>query len=315
MPLKSITIEVAESRDTGFVSDVLFELGALSVSISDLHQGTAAEDPIYGQPPQDTVSLSTAIGQSVWRNARITALFPLSVDSEALLMTIGTEFGLEQTPTMRIYSEVFEDKSPAEWVAQVQSSFQPICLGKLTITFPWHPREAGVANVVLEPGMTFGTGEHATTQLCARWVIENVRKGMEVLDFGTGSGVLAIVAAVMEDVRAVGVDLDADALQVARANAERNGVADRVSIYENKDEPEGREYDLVVANIMAGPLKSLADRLVSRLKPGGMIGVSGVLVGQAEEMRAWYGERGIWIENAAVDCEWVLLVGRKMGKR
>lgn len=312
MPLQSITVEVSGDTDSAFVSDVLFELGALSVSTSDLHRGTSSEEPIYGEPPQNSISPSEPSKPTFWRHARITALFPLSVDSEALLMTIATDFRLPQTPTLRIFSEPFDDKTPAEWVAHAQASFQPIVLGRAAISFPWHPPVPDVLNVVLEPGLAFGTGEHATTQLCARWLLDAVSPGTELLDFGTGSGVLAILAAKLEDsATVVGVDIDPDTLPVARANAKRNGVETRVLFYENREEPEGSLYDVVVANILAGPLKTLADRLVSRLKVGGRIALSGILVSQAEEMKVWYRQRGVVMDNAAVDSEWVLLVGTK----
>lgn len=313
MPLQSITVEVSGDTDAAFVSDVLFELGALSVSTSDLHRGTSSEEPIYAEPPQNSITPSEpSKPPTLWHHARVTALFPLSVDSEALLMTIATDFRLPQTPTLRIHSEPFDDKTPVEWVAHAQASFKPIVLGRIAISFPWHTPVPGVLNVVLEPGLPFGTGEHATTQLCARWLLNAVSPGTELLDFGTGSGVLAILAAMLEDTAtAVGVDIDPDALPVAWRNAKRNCVENRVSFYENREEPEGSFYDVVVANVLAGPLKMLADRLVSRTRVGGRIALSGILISQAEEMKEWYGQRGVVMDNAAVDSEWVLLVGTK----
>lgn len=311
-PLHAITVEVSGGSDAAFVSDVLFELGALSVSTSDLHQGTHAEDPIYAEPPQDSVTPSQSRAPSFWSDARIIALFPLSVDREAILMTIATDFRLPQSPTLHMYSEQFKDNVPAEWVAHAQVSFRPIVLGRAAIIFPRHPQVPGVLNVLLEAGMAFGTGEHATTQLCALWLLETVSPGTEVLDYGAGSGVLAILAAVLEDdVTAVGVDIDPDAVKVARSNAARNGVEKRVCFYTNLAEPRGRLYDMVVANILAGPLKSLADHLISKIKVGGQIALSSLLLSQAEDLTEWYNRRGVVMHNAAVDSEWVLLVGTK----
>lgn len=307
-----MTVEVEDEADTEFIFNALFELGAASVSTTDLHQGTADEDPLYGEPPQSGVLISSPPSLTPWKHARITALFPLRKPSDTLLMTIASALSLPATPKLRMYTEPFQDRPTAEWIAAARAFLRPVPLGRAAIVFPWDDPIPGAVNVVLDPGMAFGTGEHATTQLCARWIIDVVAPGTQVLDFGTGSGVLAILSVMLQErVSAVGVDIDPDAVRVARSNAERNKVQDRVHFCENGEEPEGKLYDTVVANILAGPLKLLAEGLVSKLKVGGRIALSGVIVSQAEEMRRWYESFGVEMENASVDGGWVLLVGKK----
>lgn len=312
MPLQQVTVTLTSDVDAAFVSDVLFELGAHSVSVQDRFHGTEQEQPIYGSPLKQSVHNSWASASSLWRNASIKALFPLSTDIEELIMNLATDFNLPQTPTFALTADVFDDKDPDTWVKLVQESFKPIHLGNACISFPWHEPAPGALNVQLEPGMAFGTGEHATTQLCVRWLQTSMRDNMKVLDYGTGSGVLAIFAVLLADnVTACGVDLDPDAVPVAKANAKRNGVGDRIEFFVNADEPLGVQYDCVVANIMALPLMDLAELLVSRLKSGGRIALSGILTSQAREVMECYSRFGVVMSNASSDSGWVILDGVK----
>lgn len=312
MPLRSLTVSVGPDCDAGYVSDVLFELGALSVSVSDLLRGQPGEQSLYGEPPTGSVEATSTQKTPFWSRAQVTALFPFVSNIEGLLMSIAADFELPETPTFSVQSEVFDDKDPDTWVRLVQESFKPIQIGDAWIMFPWHTPRPGALVVQLEPGLAFGTGEHATTQLCIRWLQSAVRPGMRILDFGCGSGVLALFAVMLADnCTALGVDLDASAIQVAVGNAKRNHAEEKLHFCVNADEPEGETYDIVVANILAQPLRSLAPRLISRMKQSGRIALSGVLASQASELSDWYGERGVQMENAAVDSGWALLVGVK----
>lgn len=316
MPLKAFCIEISDNTDACFVSDVLFELGALSVTTTDLHSGTAKEQLIFGEPtqPTDTITSTTPpLQPAIWNHARVVALFPVSTDMESITMTIASDFNLAQTPTLRIHTELFDDKTPEYWVQIFQQQLQPIILGSCAITFPWREPLQGVRNVVLEPGLAFGTGEHATTQLCARWLQQTVRRGDRVLDVGSGSGVLALIAVMSEEgIRAVGLDIDAEAVRVGRENAKKNGVEEMVRFCEKWEEVGSGVYDVIVANILAGILMGMAEVLVRRMGEGGRIGLSGILLEQAEEVCERFREKGVVMENAEVQDGWVLLVGSKM---
>lgn len=310
MPLKAIHVEVTDENLSKLLYDVLFEMGALSVSITDLHSGGALEQPIFSEPPPNNWQQFTTLRP--WKNARIVAMYPQSTDVESLIMYIATNFELASTPSVRMKADSVEEKSPDDWVRHVQQNFQPIDLGRVRISFPWHPRRTDVIDVRVEPGAAFGTGEHPTTQLCASWLIQTTAPNMSVLDFGCGSGVLAIIATLLaKNVTAVGIDIDPDAVQVAHHNAVLNDVTDRTSFFHNDNEPQHRLYDIVVANILARQLKDLAEHLTSRLKPGGLIALSGIIVSQAPQLIEWYSQFGVTLQDANVSSGWAVVVGRK----
>lgn len=317
MPLNAINISITDDVvSSTFVSDVLFELGALSVSTSDLDAGQPNEEPIYSEPPPPTWEQPKAT--KAWKNSKITALYPLTTDVQSLVMIIGTEFDLNETPTLSIYADTFDEKTPEEWIRQVQASFKPVVLDKVRISFPWHSTQKGIIDIKIEPGAAFGTGEHATTQMCLMWLQKIMHQNSRirsVLDFGTGSGVLAIGACKLSEQRsvsAVGVEIDPMALNAARQNAVLNQLdGSQLNFYENKDEPSNNVYDVVVANILARPLKELAPLLVSRLRKGGFIAMSGVLITQAPQLIQHYAKFGISMYDAQVKDGWALVVGRK----
>lgn len=286
MPFTAIQVSVQDDSEASDLSDILFEMGALSVDISAASEAHTA-----------------------WR---ICALYPLSVNVESMLMIVATHFNLPATPTRTIRAEVFDEKSAAHWMRQAQESFQPIELGRVRISFPWHETRSDMVDVQLDPGIAFGTGEHTTTQLCLSWLDRTLLPGASVLDFGTGTGVLAIAACMLRrDVCAVGVDVDAEAVRIARKNAARNRVDSCTDFFENQHEPDGRVYDVVVANILAPPLKALAPHLAKRLKRGGFIALSGLLVSQGPQVIECYARCGISLHDVRVKNDWALLVGMK----
>lgn len=310
MPLNAIHVSVTGSDLASFVSDVLFEMGALSVSTSDLYAGTPKENPIFIQPVDP--SEITTVEFTPWQNAKITALYPLSFDPEQIIMSIATHFQLSSTPTFSITSEQFDEKTPAEWISVVQENFQPIELGRVRISFPWHEPRNDLIDVRLKPGIAFGTGEHVSTQLCVSWLSRVVEPSQAVLDFGCGSGVLSITAVMLaKDVSAVGVDIDHTSVGVALQNAQLNNVENIAQFFHNDDEPFGCTYDVVVANILAQPLKRLAKHLASRMKPGGLIGLAGLLASQGPDIIECYAKHGVALKDARVENEWLLLVGVK----
>ena len=277
------------------VSNAMLEAGALFVSVSDGAAGTNDEEPIFATYPMgsNTSHLESwselMQAQSLWSNATLEVGFGPRSDVEGTLLSAAAISGMETLPRFSI-SMI----SSRDWVTEVQSNWPPIAMPGLTIKFPWHHQsdlEAAwvstgadsASEIILElqPGMAFGTGEHATTQLCcaalrrlfATPAAQHV--GGSVLDFGSGSGVLALAALEFGASSAVGIEIDPDALAVSLANAEINGLSTRFSAHLPQDE-EARQYEVVVANILAGTIIELAELLESRVALGGTLLLSGI---------------------------------------
>jgi ribosomal protein L11 methyltransferase len=286
----------ADAAQAESLSEALLELGALSVDVHDAQAGTSEEQPVFGEPDQPPPSL--------WAQNRVTALFPSDAPVEEILERAAQAAGLTETP--RHYIETLEDN---DWVRLTQAQFDPIHISqRLWIVPTWHtPSDPGAINIVLDPGLAFGTGSHPTTQLCLRWLDVNIKGGESVLDYGCGSGILAIAAMKLGAASVVGVDLDPQAIQASRDNAAANRVAGHFYL---PDEAPQFEADIVVANILTNPLKLLAPLLAGAARRGGKIVLSGILSEQAEEVRAIYGK---WFdfEPPIVDDGWVCLSGAK----
>ena len=195
------------------------------------------------------------------------------------------------------------------WVQLTQSQFDPIRVSeRLWIVPSWHesPDPAAI-NLILDPGMAFGTGSHPTTRLCLEWLERNVSASASLLDYGCGSGILAIAAARLGAGRVAGVDIDPQAVESARANAERNGVT---ALFADSARPVAGEYDLVVANILSNPLRVLAPAICAHVRSGGRLALSGILREQAEEIIGIYAQ---WLPMTVADTreDWVCLSGVK----
>jgi ribosomal protein L11 methyltransferase len=275
--------------------DALLEAGALSASIEDADAGTPDEQPQFGEPG----SLTTP----GWARSRVVALLDADTDVAALLVTAARTLG-QPAPSFSV-----EPVAEQNWVQLTQSQFDPIRVsGRLWIVPSWHeaPDPAAI-NLVLDPGMAFGTGSHPTTRLCLEWLEREVRGGERVLDYGCGSGILAIAAARLGAASVSGVDIDPQAVEAARANAERNGVA--ASFFDSA-EPVAGEYDLVVANILSNPLRVLAPAICAHVRRGGRLALSGILREQADEIIGIYA-RWLPLQVADVREDWVSLAGVK----
>jgi ribosomal protein L11 methyltransferase len=281
----AITPDQAETYE-----DALLEVGAVSVTFMD-----AEDQPIF-EPELGTTPL--------WSNTHLLALFeadtqPESVFAHLQLLT-GTELPEHQ-------AEVIADQ---DWERSWMDGFQPMQFGqRLWIVPSWHDAPAPDAvNLLLDPGLAFGTGTHPTTALCLEWLDGQDLKNSSVIDFGCGSGILAIAALLLGAPRAVGTDIDTQALEASRDNAGRNGIAaERFPVYLPADMPQ-EQADVVVANILAGPLVSLAPQITSLVKPGGRLALSGILSEQAEEVRAAYNEAFVLDPTAEKDG-WVRISG------
>jgi ribosomal protein L11 methyltransferase len=278
------------------LADALTDAGALSATIEDADAGTADEKPQFGEPGADI-----RIG---WERSKLAVLFAEDADVSALINDAIAAIGLASTPPCEI-----ERVEEQDWVSLTQSQFDPIRVSeRLWIVPSWHeaPDDKAI-NIVLDPGLAFGTGSHPTTRLCLEWLEREVTPGCSVLDVGCGSGVLAIAAAKLGAGEIVGTDIDPQAVTSARSNAAINRVAMRV---ENAAGFRPGEYDLVVANILANPLKTLAPALCAHVRPGGGLALAGLLVEQAEELIAIYAP---WIRLEIADQRdgWACLAGRR----
>ena len=285
----------ADQDSADRLSDALLELGALSVSLEDAHAGTQAEQAIFGEP---------GMLQETWHECLLSAMFDPSADVPRLLQQASQAVGLSAIPAHQI-----EALAEQDWVRLTQSQFDPIPISeRLWIVPSWHVAPDPEAIVlVLDPGLAFGTGSHPTTRLCLQWLDRDLSRNATVLDYGCGSGILAIAAKKLGAGQVVGVDIDPQAVQAARDNAERNSVA--ASFYLPNALPEA-QYAVVIANILSNPLKVLAPLLAAQVQPRGQIVLSGILAEQAEEMRSLYGE---WFDMhpAILDEGWACLTGVK----
>ncbi|UQY36278.1 50S ribosomal protein L11 methyltransferase [Pseudomonas fulva] len=270
--------------------DALLDVGAVSVTFMD-----AEDQPIF-EPDLGTTPL--------WSHTHLLALFEADTDADALVahLQLLTDGALPEHQIERI-----EDQ---DWERSWMDGFAPMRFGqRLWIVPSWHEApQPDAVNLLLDPGLAFGTGTHPTTSLCLQWLDAQPLEGCSVLDFGCGSGILAIAALLLGAPRAVGTDIDPQALEASRDNAGRNGIADeRFPVYLPADLPQ-EPADVVVANILAGPLVSLAPQITSLVKGGGRLALSGILAEQAEEVRAAYAA-DFELDPTAVQDGWVRISG------
>ncbi len=278
------------------LSEALMEQGALSVSVEDALAGTDAETPQFGEPGSPATPL--------WDQSKVVALFEPSDDLPARIALACKSIGIDAPPDFEL-SEVAEQN----WVQLTQSQFDPIRINeRLWIVPSWHHApDANAINIELDPGLAFGTGSHPTTYLCLQWLCDVVRGGESLLDYGCGSGILAIAAVKLGVASALGVDIDDKALDSARFNAQRNTTALQVR---HSGAALNEQFDLVVANILTNPLCVLAPLLTSRVARGGRLALSGVLESQAQQVIDAYAPF-IFLRIGAVHEGWCRLDGCK----
>jgi len=295
----SLKIE-ARDNTADLLSDTLMELGALSASIEDANAETPDEQPIFGEPGDPP--------PGIWQQNVVSALFNDDVDIEGVMQSLQQSTGLDKLS--------FSTESIAEqdWVRATQSQFEPIRIrDDLWIVPTWHDAPNPHAlNIVLDPGLAFGTGSHPTTHLCLAWLADHVKPELSVLDYGCGSGILAIAAKKLGATSVIGVDIDSQAIIASGYNAEQNAV--EAQFYLPNDLPADAllngQADLVVANILSSALSVLAPALAAACKTGGKIALSGILREQTEQVSTIYAE---WfsMEPPVFMDSWVLLTGNK----
>jgi ribosomal protein L11 methyltransferase len=290
----SLKIE-AQDNTADLISDTLMELGALSAIIEDANAETIDEQPIFGEPGDPP--------PGIWQQNLVSALFDEGVDIEQVIADLQFQTKLAN---LQYTTEAIQEQ---DWVRATQSQFDPIRItDDLWIVPTWHSAPNPEAlNIVLDPGLAFGTGSHPTTHLCLSWLTQTVSAEDTVLDYGCGSGILAIAAKKLGARSVVGTDIDAQAIQSSLYNAEQNKVTAK---FYHASKYQTQEFDIVVANILSSALSVLAPALAKSCKAGGKIALSGILREQASDVSAIYAE---WFDMEPPQYmeSWVLLTGTK----
>ena len=286
----------ADPDNADQLEDLLMEMGADAVSMED-----AADQPLYEPDPGTT---------PLWSQTTVTGLFDSDRDIEQLCADVRNAWHQQtQQALPEIEVTLVEDK---DWERAWMDDFQPLKFGeRLWIVPSWHEApDPDAANLMLDPGLAFGTGTHPTTALCLEWLDGQDVQGKQVIDYGCGSGILGLAALLLGANLVIGVDTDPQALEASRENARRNGVDDsKLALYLPEDEPD-KQADVMLANILAQPLIGLAPHLASRTRPGGDLVLSGILSNQVREVVAAY-EPWFVMDEPEQREEWIRLTGRR----
>jgi ribosomal protein L11 methyltransferase len=294
MPWLELSLIVSAGREAE-VENALEEVGALAVTLLD-----AEDHPILEPAPGET---------PLWPQIAMSALFDAASDRAGLVHVL-TELVPDLSPEQIAFRAV-EDQ---DWTRVWMDQFQPMRFGRRLWIYPWNQEPGGddtdAIVVRLDPGLAFGTGTHPTTALCLEWLDSLDLRGKRVVDYGCGSGVLAIAALKLGATHVLGVDNDPQALAASRDNAERNGVAAALDLCAPPDF-HAEPADVLVANILAGPLDELAARFAGIVKPGGELAISGILRGQETALCERYTE---WFDAIAITVreDWVRISARRI---
>ncbi|MBN3184240.1 50S ribosomal protein L11 methyltransferase [Pectobacterium brasiliense] len=275
------------------LGDAMIESGAVSVTFQDTH-----DNPVFEPLPGET---------RLWGDTDAIALYDAETDMNAVIAM------LEQEPLLGVgFKHKIEQLEDKDWEREWMDNFHPMQFGKrLWICPSWRDiPDPTAVNVMLDPGLAFGTGTHPTTALCLQWLDGLDLEGKTIIDFGCGSGILAIAALKLGAARAIGIDIDPQAIQASRDNAQRNGVSERLELYLPKDQPAALSADVVVANILAGPLRELAPLISDLPKAGGHLGLSGVLATQADGVAEAYADK-FTLDPVAEREEWCRITGQR----
>lgn len=280
------------------LSEALMKQGALSIDIHDAAANSDEEQPLFGEPGNPT--------GEIWQNSEVSALFNDSINVSDIVAHL-TQSNLIKTPLDYRIEKIADQ----DWVRLTQSQFAPIQIStRMWIVPTWHtPPDPHAINLLLDPGLAFGTGSHPTTQLCLHWLEQNLQAGNTVIDYGCGSGILAIAALKLGAAHITGIDIDEQAITVSQENAKRNQCNPAQCVFATSHQPS-KPADIVIANILANPLMILAPLLASLVKQDGHIALSGILHEQTAEVIDTY---QLWFDMKSVQQQedWVLLVGIK----
>ncbi|HWX66766.1 MAG TPA: 50S ribosomal protein L11 methyltransferase [Rhodanobacter sp.] len=299
MPWLELSLVVRTEQQPG-TEEALDDLGALSITLQDANAETPDEQAIF----------EPGVGElPLWPTITLNALFDEHTDRRGLTAALG-----ELLPWLEPDQLTFRDVADQDWERAWMDQFKPMPFGRRLWIYPWNiepPADDELVVVRLDPGLAFGSGTHPTTALCLEWLDGLALAGKTVTDFGCGSGILAIAALKLGAASAVGVDNDPQALTASADNAERNGVVDRLALFLPED-VDAEEADVFIANILAGPLGELAPTFAAAAKPGAPFAISGILIGQQDELLLRYAE---WFDELRVDTreDWVRISGRRRG--
>ncbi|GHW83874.1 ribosomal protein L11 methyltransferase [Vibrio cholerae] len=295
MPWIQIKLNATNDNAEAIGDMLMEETGAVSVTFLD-----AKDTPVFEPLPGET---------RLWGDTDVVALYEADMDTSLILQQIKASNMLAEGFAHKV--EQVEDK---DWEREWMDNFHPMQFGRrLWICPSWREvPDPQAVNVMLDPGLAFGTGTHPTTALCLEWLDNLDLSGKTVIDFGCGSGILAIAAIKLGAAKVIGIDIDPQALLASKDNAARNGVEDQIEVYLPKDQPEGLVADVVVANILAGPLRELSPIIKGILKPGGQLAMSGILDTQAESVAEFYRD-DLELDPIAEKSEWCRISGRKLG--
>ncbi|WP_217564225.1 50S ribosomal protein L11 methyltransferase [Vibrio cholerae] len=295
MPWIQIKLNATNDNAEAIGDMLMEETGAVSVTFLD-----AKDTPVFEPLPGET---------RLWGDTDVVALYEADMDTSLILQQIKASNMLAEGFAHKV--EQVEDK---DWEREWMDNFHPMQFGRrLWICPSWREvPDPQAVNVMLDPGLAFGTGTHPTTALCLEWLDNLDLSGKTVIDFGCGSGILAIAAIKLGAAKVIGIDIDPQALLASKDNAARNGVEDQIDVYLPKDQPEGLMADVVVANILAGPLRELSPSIKGLLKPGGQLAMSGILDTQAESVAEFYRD-DLELDPIAEKSEWCRISGRKLG--
>jgi ribosomal protein L11 methyltransferase len=289
----------ANEQNADAISDALMNIGALSASIEDANAETAAEQAIFGEPSSQEIQYPPP---GIWQQNIVTAMFDEATDINQIISALKLETNI---PQFQFNTEIIAEQ---DWVRATQAQFDPIKItDKLWIVPTWHnaPNEEAI-NIVLDPGLAFGTGSHPTTSLCLEWLTQQQNLG-SVLDYGCGSGILAIAAKKLGAKSVVGVDIDSQAIIASNYNAKQNQVA---IDFHDAHTFNHQTFDYVIANILSSALMVLAPALSKYCKTGAKLALSGILENQKEALIARYSE---WFNMEAPTQKdaWILITGTK----
>ena len=302
MPWLQLSAHVAPEQ-AELLEDLLVDEGATAIALQDAH-----DDPVF-EPERGTTPL--------WEDTILTGLYDDLEGIDAMLERLQAAWAehYPEEPCPDISYELLADR---DWEREWMDDFKPLKMGqRLWIVPSWHtPPEQDAVNLVLDPGLAFGTGTHPTTALCLEWLDELAVSGelehANVLDVGCGSGILAIAALKLGAAHADGTDIDPQALQASRDNAERNAIDEtRLDLFYPEQLPPG-DYPLVTANILAGPLIELAEMIASHVAPNGRIALSGILANQASDVLEAYQAQGLLMDEPTLRDGWVRLTGQRL---
>ena len=310
MPLFELTL-LAKEAEVENLSDALMEIEALSVSVEDADADTEHEEALWGEP-------GMPVPREAWQRSTIKSLFATEAEAlEAATLILAQEWAED------IHVQGIQPVDEQDWVRLTQSQFQPVPITDSFFIVPtWHDVPAAAKTVMrLDPGLAFGTGTHPTTRMCLKWIAQNAQSfaGQPVLDYGCGSGILAIGAALFGSGAIDAVDIDPAAVEATVANAEANlahlKAADgslpiRAGLPDLVGEARGA-YPLVLANILATPLKMLSPLLAGHVAAGGHLVLAGILARQEQELKDAYAEVGLQLQVANEEDGWILMTAQK----